>query len=64
MTYKCRYVKPHTTKWYEVEQETPEQAANQFHFETGGGVGIREGKWTTYYTIVEVEGHGKFISSS
>ena len=68
--YKCRTIKPKLTEWREVEAESPEVAANEFHakyqlyfdnlklkIETKD-----KGMYLVHFVVVEIEGHGEQVS--
>jgi hypothetical protein len=66
--YRCRFIAPRRSDWSTVEAESPELAANEFHFldertyaityipdasEPGGRV---------HFARVEIDGHGTHVS--
>ena len=70
MKYRCRTVKPRISEWFEVEEETPELAAAEFHFQKDGVVEalayiVETGPHQQHvvkFVRVEVEGHGAWVS--
>jgi len=64
MIYRCRCVKPNISEWYEVEANTPEDAANDFMFENYYGIHMKTDRpgELCYYAVIEVENHGEFIA--
>lgn len=70
MLFKCRTVKPKLTEWREIDSESPETAANDFHSKwqlyfdnlklwVGNE---KDGHYYIHYVLVEVEGHGEMVS--
>jgi hypothetical protein len=69
MKYKCRTTKPRESRWFEIEAESPEAAANDFHSDylhEVESLRLRMEKGSGHYFInfalVEVEGHGEMVS--
>jgi hypothetical protein len=70
MLFKCRTVKPKLTEWREVEAESPEVAANDFHSKWQlyfDNLKIRMGRgdgrtYLVHFVVVEIEGHGEQVS--
>jgi hypothetical protein len=67
MIYRCRFVKPKASEWFRVEADSPEEAANTFHFDRGGGLSYRheleDGKVEyVYFALVETEGFEPVVS--
>lgn len=68
--YQCRMLLPQELPWRTVEADTPEQAANEYHFglprwESGKVWIERDGEGTrtdVYFARIEVEGHGSWVS--
>lgn len=72
MRYRCRFIVPSSdVRWYEVEGESPEDAALNFHYREvpwcGGPFYVphadRPGL-RVYFARVEVEGHGEHVVST
>lgn len=71
MIFKCRFNVPFIGQWKEVEAESPEAAANSFHYGLdldGIRLPLRDagGEWrpgdSVSLAVVEVEGHEPVIS--
>ena len=69
-TFRCRTVKPKVSRWYEVQAETPESAANDFHSDNMEVLAslrwevptANDGKYFIMFANIEVEGHGEMVS--
>lgn len=67
MKYQCRTIKPHKSKWYEIDAPTWEEAANEFHTnhtlkEDGYILTVfpeenesGSGKYNVYFALIEVK---------
>lgn len=65
MKYKVRQIVPQLGHWKEIKAETPEEAANELHFQEEFGVIFWPNKDEAFiqkFAIVEVENNGRFIS--
>ena len=62
MKFRCRRLEPSPTVWIEVEACTPEQAANDFHFEQAHGFSIKRDQETVIFASIEVEDHGSWVA--
>jgi hypothetical protein len=66
MKYRCRFLKPNTSEWFEVEAESPGEAAQTLHSSQGGGFSYRheleDGK-AEYITFALVEVDGQELIS-
>lgn len=68
MLFRCRFLLPKESQWFEVEDAGPAQAANTCHFDRDE-LGIRYtehlpdgGKQQISFARIEVEGHGSWVS--
>ena len=70
MEYKCRVTKPNMGEWVVVKANTPEEAANEFHYSNSRYEAItylpplNEGGETIYFATIEIDGHGEFVARS
>ncbi len=69
MLFRVRLLKPRQCEWREVEDSSPEDAANQFHYDLHESDSIvyrwakdSGGVQFVGFALVEVEGHGEFVS--
>lgn len=69
MKFRVRFLKPNLYEWQEVEAETSGQAAHNFHYNHPRHLGFsyveaptKTTRHTIYFALVEVEGHGEFVS--
>ena len=74
--YRCRTTKPSTSDWHEIEEGSPEDAAQEFHSRCSpphplirGIPNVHYKHYPTpdsridhYFVCVEVEGHGEVVS--
>lgn len=69
--YRCRIVKPErqSTTWCDVQAYSPEEAANEYHYQfprigMPGAVYVLDPDFAPaiHFALVEVEGHGCFVS--
>lgn len=58
--YRCRTLKPEESGWKTVSAESVEDAANDYHFDSGIGARLKSAR----FSIVEVEGHDRYIARS
>lgn len=68
-TYKCRVIKPSVSQWFDVNADTPELAARDFHYDKLGLIpGVRfkpdatRPGLTITFARIEVDGHGELVS--
>ena len=72
MTYRCRFTAPRPSDWSTVEADSPEDAAQEFHFRDGDKSSSphsiayvpdeqRPGA-RIFFARVEVDGHGELVS--
>lgn len=67
-TYRCRFIAPRQSDWSTVEAESPELAANEFHFRDERTYAITyipdpsKPGGRVHFARVEVEGHGTHVS--
>lgn len=70
MIFRCRTLRPELSEWFEIEEETADRAANEFHVQksdyfknlsywmpTEDG-----GQEVIHFAMIEVEGHKPVIS--
>lgn len=68
MLFRCRFLLPKESKWFEVDDESPAQAANTCHFDRFElGIGFtehlpNEGRQHISFARIEVEDHGSWVS--
>lgn len=69
MIYRCRSVKPHESTWRDVESDTPESAANEYHCQFGQSDDyivtddrIENDCQRIGFMLVEVENYGEWVS--
>ena len=67
MIYRCRFLKPKLSEWFEVEEDSPGAAVQSLHSAEGGGIRYRhdlgDGKSERItFALIETEGHGELVS--
>ncbi len=66
MIYSCRTTRPKLSNWTQVNANSPEEAANDFHFNSTIGINyiVENGsqKYIVVFACIEVDGHGEFIA--
>lgn len=69
-TFRCRMTVPKETAWTDVQADSFEEAANDFHIRLGDGIRFQlyenetpDGqRMTIYFACIEVEGHEEVVS--
>lgn len=69
MIYRCRILIPEETIWYEIESDSPELAANEYHTNISPTYSLSlpytdsdNRRCTVNFALVEVEGYETLIS--
>jgi len=64
MSFNCRAVKPEETLWQSVDGTSPEAAAGEYqeHYDPPFVGWKLEDGGRIRFTVVEVEGHGEFVT--